>query len=224
MSTEQTNNDLVDTGQTGSEKTRGGARRWLGIGAAVVALAVGSLVVSTLSPFGLAGAQDNGSPVSQLQSPTTVDADQDADTEGQDAENGEEDCDGRRGHRGKLKGGADRLAPVAEALDMEVDEVVEALRNGQTIAELAGDQADEVIAALVQHMTDQIQAKVDDGSIDQDKADEMIAGLEEKVTAFVNGERPDGSEKGHKRGKGPRGSGGFKDGSNAGAAAEKTAA
>ena len=219
MSTEQTNNDPAGIEQTGSEKTRSGGRRWLGIGAAVVALAVGSLVVSTLSPFGLAGAQDNGSPSPASTEPESGGADADSEKKS------EEDCDEKHKRLGRFKKGvSDRLAPLAEALGMDVEEVAEALKGGQTVADLAGDRVDEVIAALVQNMTEQIQAKVDDGSIDQDKADEMIAGLEEKVTAFVNGERPDGFDKGHKRGKGPRGFSGFKDGNQAGAAAEKTAA
>ena len=219
MSTEQTNDNLADTGQSGTEKARKGARRWLGIGAAVVALAVGSLVVSTLSPFGLAGAQDNGAP-----SPASTEPESDgaaADSE----KKSDEDCDEKHKRLGRFKKGAgDRLAPLAEALGMDADEVAEALKGGQTVADLAGDQVDEVIAALVQNMTEQIQAKVDDGSISQDKADEMIAGLEEKVTAFVNGERPDGFDKGHKRGKGPRSFGGFKDGAKPAGTAEKTAA
>ncbi len=181
------------------------------VGAAGVALAVGSLAISTLSPFGLAGAQDANAP-----EPEAATADSGGSTAESDRK-ADNDCDGKRERRdGLKKGRAGRLAAVAEALDMAPDAVAEALRSGQSVADLAGNRVDEVIAALVQDAIEQVQAKVDDGLIDQAKADEMIAALEEKVTAFVNGERPDGIDNGRK---GHRGRG-FKAGANA----EKTAA
>ena len=86
--------------------------------------------------------------------------------------------------------------------------MVEALRNGQTVAELAGDNADEVIAVLVAGAAEEIQAKVADGTIEQDKADAMIATLEERITAMVTGEhdgRGHGFKHFGKRGRGLHG-------------------
>ena len=199
MSPEQTNDYPDSTGQPGAGTPRRGAKKWFAVGAAGVALAVGSLAVSMLSPLGSAGAQEAeaaGVESTAKAEGSTVDSDKKP----------EKDCDGKRKSRGKFKGDGSKLAVLAEALGMTTDEVAEALRGGQTLADLAGDKADDVIAALVGHATEQIQAKVADGSLDQDKADEMIAGLEEKITAFVNGERPDGIERG---GKGRFGSRGF---------------
>ena len=198
MSAEQTNDYPDSTGQPGAGALRRGAKKWIAVGAAGVALAVGSLAVSMLSPLGSAGAQETEAAdvdSTAKAEDSTVDSDKKA----------EKDCDGKRKSRGKFKGDGSKLTVLAEALGMTADEVAEALRGGQTVADLAGDKADEVIDALVQNATEQIQAKVADGSLDQDKADEMIASLEEKITAFVNGEHPEGIERGGKGRFGPRG-------------------
>ena len=203
---------------------------------AVVALAVGSLAVATISPIGLASAQtpeafdsdqfdsdqliaalvqrwtdriqakvDDGS-IDQDRADEIIASLEDKATALVNGERPEHNRnwgrewqgkhpehnrnwnrEWRQGHRGDAKAnrGA-RLAPLAEALGMETGALAQALRGGQTIA---GDHTDGIVAALVQRWTHRIQAKVDDGSIDQDRADEITAGLEDKATALVNGER-----------------------------------
>ena len=97
------------------------------------------------------------------------------------------------------------LETVADLLDMEVGELAENLRGGQSIADLAGDQTDEVIDALVAEATDHINTAVENGRFSQDEADEKLADLTERITDMVNGELPDGVE--GRRGPGPRGGG-----------------
>ena len=99
------------------------------------------------------------------------------------------------------------LETVAELLDLEVSELVEGLRDGQSIADLAGDQTSAVIDALVSEATDHINAAVENDRLSQEEADEKLADLDERITDMVNGERPEGGN--DRRGPGPRGGGFF---------------
>lgn len=89
------------------------------------------------------------------------------------------------------------LAVVAETLGLTEDEVVAALQSGQTIAELAGDQTDEVIAALVEAAEAEIAAVVESGRLSEERAATLLENLEARITAMVNGERPAGRPGGH---------------------------
>lgn len=92
---------------------------------------------------------------------------------------------GRRGHRGHRGFGASGEL-VAETLDMTTDELRDAMADGQSLAEIAGDDLDAVIDAMVQSVADRIDAKVADGSITQEEADEKLAELEAKLTEKAN--------------------------------------
>ncbi len=96
-----------------------------------------------------------------------------------------EGCD-RRGHRGGRS-----LGTVAEVLGLEVDELRAQLQDGATIADIAGDQTDDVIDALVTEKEERIAEKVEAGRITQEEADEKLAELEERITDRVNNGRPD---------------------------------
>jgi polyhydroxyalkanoate synthesis regulator phasin len=99
------------------------------------------------------------------------------------------------------------LEVVAELLDMEAADVAEALRDGQSIADLAGDDTQSVIDALVTEATERLTTAVDDGRLTQEEADEKLGEITQRITNMVNGERPEGFD--GRRGPGPRGGGFF---------------
>lgn len=82
------------------------------------------------------------------------------------------------------------LDTVADVLGTDVPTIVEGLRDGQTIAEIAGDQAQAVIDALVTEGSAKIDEAVTAGKLDAEKAAEMKANLPEMAERFVNAERP----------------------------------
>ena len=98
-----------------------------------------------------------------------------------------------RGPRGK------HLGVAAEAIGIEVDALLEALRNGQTIAEVAQANSVEVQAvvdALVADATARLDEAVANGRLTQEEADEKKAELQERITARVNGEWPERAPEG----------------------------
>jgi hypothetical protein len=101
------------------------------------------------------------------------------------------------GHRGF--GGGPRgligqgLDVVATTLGITNDEVVTALKDGQTLAELAvanGKTAQDVIDAIVAEATTRINTAVTDGKITQAQADERLADVTTFTTDFVNNGGP----------------------------------
>ena len=81
---------------------------------------------------------------------------------------------------------------VAEFLEMDRQELGEAIRGGASIADLAGDRVDELVADLVARATERIEQAVTDGRLDRDRADEILARVEERITARLNGGQPTG--------------------------------
>ena len=103
------------------------------------------------------------------------------------------------GHRGFGGGGGPRgligqgLDVVATTLGITNDEVVTALKDGQTLAELAvskGKTAQDVIDAIVAEATTKLNAAVTDGKITQAQADERLADVTKFTTDFVNNGGP----------------------------------
>ena len=81
------------------------------------------------------------------------------------------------------------LDSAATVLGIESDALRDALRDGQTIAEIAAEQGVDpqaVIDAQVAEATERLDEKVADGTIDQATADERLAQLTERITSFVN--------------------------------------
>ena len=160
----------------------------------LAAAVLGGGVVGTTALAGATGASD-GEPTLAEEVATTTDIADVADDGGivnvQDAQTDEapevegEDCE-RRGHR---RGGRN-LGTVAEVLGLEVDELRDQLRDGATIADVAGDDVDAVIDALVAEKTDRIAQAVEDGRLTQEEADEKLAEVEDRVTDKVNGTPP----------------------------------
>ena len=88
--------------------------------------------------------------------------------------------------------GTPHLETVAEVLGMEVDELAEQLRDGSTIAEIAGDQTQDVVDALVAEHNARIDEAVAEERITEERAEEIRSALAEQVEAMVNGEHPTG--------------------------------
>jgi len=130
--------------------------------------------------------------------PTLASA-QEAETEAVTPEATEE---GRRGHHGKRGAKAEA---IAEVLGLTVEDLRAARQDGQTLAEIAGDDVDTLIAAMVDAMTERINTAVENGRITQEQADEKLAGLEEKVTEKVNAEPGERGERGNRGFRGDQG-------------------
>jgi hypothetical protein len=90
---------------------------------------------------------------------------------------------------------ANGLDTLSEVLGITADDLGAQLREGATVAELAGANGVDVqavIDALVADAESRLSAAVESGRIDQATADERLAELETRITAMVNGdfERP----------------------------------
>jgi hypothetical protein len=111
---------------------------------------------------------------------------------------------------GKGFRGTPYLQTVAEVLEMDVDDLATQLRDGSTIAEIAGNKTADVIAALVAGREARIDEAVADGRLTEEKAEEVRNALVDQVEAVVNGEHsigmlPFGMDRFHR----PGGLGGF---------------
>ena len=176
------------------------------------AVGVGALGVATISPLGVAGAQEDPSTTEQPADSSTSNlrpgraevldevlsglvADGTLDQAQADAvaeafaAKGEELREqfgpgggGFDGHRGE------GLDAAAEALGLEVDALKEQLRGGTTLAQVAeaqGVDVQVVIDALVASATERIDAALAEGRIDEARATELKEGLVERVTERV---------------------------------------
>ena len=90
----------------------------------------------------------------------------------------------------------DSLALLASQLSMTPHDLHEALRSGETIAQLAqekGISVDNLVTNLTTKRIAQIQQEVTDGKLTQDQANLILANLQKGYTAwFTNGKPPDG--------------------------------
>lgn len=105
-------------------------------------------------------------------------------------------------HRRRGSGWAG-LSTVATTLGTTVEELEAKLAAGQTIAAVAGDETDEVIAALVAEATEHLDAGVAAGRLTPAQADERRARVQERITALVN-RTPGKGERGGRRAGGRR--------------------
>ena len=104
-------------------------------------------------------------------------------------------ADGMGPRRSPQRGPAHGLDAAADFLGMEIDDLGAQLRDGATLAEIAGDQTGALIEALVADAEEHLAQAVADGKLTQDEADTRLADIEEKITTFVNEgppERPEG--------------------------------
>jgi hypothetical protein len=85
--------------------------------------------------------------------------------------------------------GPSLLDDAAEAIGVDDDELLDALRDGETIAELArekGVDPQDVIDAMVAAVKDRLDTAVADGDLDQAAADQRLAEAKDRITEFVN--------------------------------------
>jgi hypothetical protein len=83
------------------------------------------------------------------------------------------------------------LADLAEAIGISTDDLRAALRDGQTLAEVAeANDVDpqQLVDRLVANGTERLDAAMAAGRIDQAAADERKASLPDRATDLVNGE------------------------------------
>jgi len=100
---------------------------------------------------------------------------------------------GAKGARPAARMGAALGGRVAEFLEMDRQELGEAVRGGVSIADLAGDRVDELVADLVARATERIEQAVADGRLDRERADGILSRVEERITARLEGGHPAGS-------------------------------
>ncbi|MGB4863093.1 MAG: hypothetical protein WBO97_11585 [Tepidiformaceae bacterium] len=100
-------------------------------------------------------------------------------------------------HRGELphhglflKIGKEAIATVSDVLGIEPRAILEDLRSGQTIADIAGDQTQAVIDALTDKSDAAIDKLVADGKIPADKADSAKSRAADAIEKLVNEGRP----------------------------------
>ncbi|MFZ5872310.1 MAG: hypothetical protein ACOYXW_17510 [Actinomycetota bacterium] len=97
------------------------------------------------------------------------------------------------GHHGQMLA----LDAAADALGMTADELRGALRDGQTLAEVAearGVEVQTLVDALVAEATDRLEAAVADGRISQERADEILADLPDRIAERVQQGMPMGGD------------------------------
>jgi hypothetical protein len=93
--------------------------------------------------------------------------------------------------RGGLHHHFGHLNAAASYLGMTEPNLMTALRNGKTLAEVAKDRGrsvDGLVTALVDAEKAQLAAAVKAGQLTDAQRDSMVAGVEARVTALVNGE------------------------------------
>jgi hypothetical protein len=171
------------------------------------AVAIGSVAaVLTLGTAGLvaaAGVQGNGpaSALSGLVSDGTL-------TQAQ----ADKVAEALKAHRDEMQKErqADRAemeALVAKTLGISEADVQKAHQDGKSLADLAGDKRDELVAAMVAFENAKIDQGVTEGKLTQAQADKMKANTQKRVENRVDGKGgPRGMGHGGKRG-GPDGAG-----------------
>ena len=136
------------------------------------AVAVGAAIGLTLGGLGVAAAQtDSPTPTPAAPAPAP-----------------------RPGHHGRGHGGGpDKagvgLATVAKAIGINEADLETALRNGQSVAQIAQSKDVEpakVITALVEEAKAKLAEEVKAGRITQAQADEHLADLQARITEHVN--------------------------------------
>lgn len=95
-------------------------------------------------------------------------------------------------HRGR------GLEAAAGALGMSADELRSALREGQTVAEVAeaqGVEVQAVIDAMVAEVAEHLAEKVESGDRTQEEADEILERATARITDLVSNGRPGPGER-----------------------------
>jgi hypothetical protein len=97
---------------------------------------------------------------------------------------------GMKGDWGMKGAGVNLLSVAADQLGMTQDELMTALRDGQTIAGLAeekGIDVQKIADAYIAQLTEKLNQAVTDGTITQNQADWMLSQAQTQVTEQLNG-------------------------------------
>jgi hypothetical protein len=100
------------------------------------------------------------------------------------------DTNGGGRELGLCLGAAGPLDAAAEAIGIGTTELVSALRDGDSIADVARAHdvpVSEVVDAVVASMQARLDAAVEDGALTRRQADALSGDLEEKASDLVNG-------------------------------------
>ena len=102
---------------------------------------------------------------------------------------------------------AERIKVITDALGIDAATLETKRKAGQTLAAIAGDKKDALIAALVAYERKKIDADVASGKLSAERATELKSKLTAGITAMVNNEAKNGKAfKGFgKKGHGPGG-------------------
>jgi hypothetical protein len=160
-------------------------RKLLGAAAIAAAVAGGGIAGAFVGVPVASNAQESPNTPTTPTTPTTEDV------EGTQTAPDAEDTEARGCGFGHAPGFD--LDVAAEALGVSEDELREALEDGQSIADVAGERGVEVqsvIDALVAAANERIDEAVADGDLDADDAAELKEDLPDRITALVNGELP----------------------------------
>lgn len=82
-------------------------------------------------------------------------------------------------------------ALLQSTIGMDSDAVLEAIRGGKTLKEIAGDSADELAAGVVTMTEKRLDKAVEDGRITREQAAETLLRAKERADAWVAGEDTD---------------------------------
>jgi len=159
-------------------------------GLATVALGVSALLASGAMTSAQTGETATPTPAATEKATddsSTATPDPSDDTDSSDADS-QDDDGGRRGC-----GGGKRLIKdaAAEVLGLSEEDLIAALQDGQTLAEVAAAQGmseADLKAALVTSVTADLQAQLDAGEVTQEQFDEITADLGERIDDIINRE------------------------------------
>ncbi len=98
-------------------------------------------------------------------------------------------------HRRLHRGGSHILGAAADVLEMEKDDLVAEVREGNSLADVAAAQGIGVDGFKAQFQAEvqaDIDAKVADGTITQEQADRLSEGLADRIDNIVNAQPGEG--------------------------------
>ena len=168
--------------------TSGRTRKWiLQGGTAGGLILVGSILLASFSPIGAMGSMGEGHEMGDGHDMGGMGSMR----EGHDMRGMRGEREGSAPSRSGDSGGRDFGGQVAETLGMDRAELREAVRGSGSLAELAGDRSDELVADLVGLVREKVAQAVAEGRLTPERADKILADVEERVMARVNGERPE---------------------------------
>jgi len=197
-------------------------RKMLAGSLVVAGLAVGSLGVAALNPFGVAGAAggsatqttepssttvpagDHKGPLSEVLSDlvgkgTITQSQADAVQAGVDAKR-QDHASGPGGGFGRNGSVKEQFSAVAKQLGMDPKDLLTELRSGKSLADVAtakGVDPQTVIDSLVAAANTKLDEAVSGGKLDQAKADEMKQKLPDRIKELVNHQGFEGRGPGH---------------------------